>query len=76
MSKKKPVKYERLEQWVEDHDARIVQAGSYPAQVVFVKEDDLKSLCKAMDLPRMGKLSGGPLLPAGWRGLLCRHHGL
>lgn len=59
MSKKKPVKYERLEQWVQDHDARIVQAGSYPAQVVFVKEDDLKSLCKAMDLPRMGKLSGG-----------------
>lgn len=59
MSKKKPVKYERLEQWVQEHDARIVQAGSYPAQVVFVKEDDLKSLCKAMDLPRMGKLSGG-----------------
>lgn len=57
--KKKPVKYERLEQWVEEHDARLVQAGSYPAQVVYVKEDDLKSLCKHFGLPRMGPLSGG-----------------
>ena len=56
---KKPVKYERLEQWVQDHDARITQAGSYPAQVVFILEEDLKAFCKAMGLPRMGPLSGG-----------------
>lgn len=59
MSKKKPVKYERLESWVYDHDARIVQAGSYPAQVVFILEEDLKAFCKAMGLPHMGPLSGG-----------------
>lgn len=57
--KKKPVKYERLESWVEEHDARITQAGSYPAQVVFILEEDLKSFCKHFDLPRMGPLSGG-----------------
>nr|CAK6597536.1 unknown function [Klebsiella phage vB_Kpn_K21lambda1] len=57
--KKKPVKYERLESWVEEHDARITQAGSYPAQVVFIMEEDLKSFCKHFDLPRMGPLSGG-----------------
>lgn len=57
--KKKPVKYERLESWVNDHDARITQAGSYPAQVVFILEEDLKSFCKHFDLPRMGPLSGG-----------------
>lgn len=56
---KKPVKYERLESWVYDHDARIVQAGSYPAQVVFILEEDLKAFCKAMGLPHMGPLSGG-----------------
>lgn len=55
----KKVKYERLEQWVYDHDARITQAGSYPAQVVFILEEDLKSFCKHFDLPRMGPLSGG-----------------
>ena len=59
MSKKKPVKYEHLEQWVNNHDARITQAGSYPAQVVFILEEDLKALCKAMGLPHMGPLSGG-----------------
>lgn len=59
MSKKNPVKYECLEQWVYDHDARIVQAGSYPAQVVFILEEDLKAFCKAMGLPHMGPLSGG-----------------
>lgn len=57
--RKKPVKYERLESWVSDHDARITQAGSYPAQVVFILEEDLKSFCKHFDLPRMGPLSGG-----------------
>lgn len=57
--KKKPVKYEHLEQWVNNHDARITQAGSYPAQVVFVLEEDLKAFCKAMGLPHMGPLSGG-----------------
>lgn len=55
----KKVKYERLESWVNDHDARITQAGSYPAQVVFILEEDLKSFCKHFDLPRMGPLSGG-----------------
>ena len=55
----KKVKYERLEQWIYDHDARIVQAGSYPAQVVFILEEDLKAFCKAMGLPHMGPLSGG-----------------
>lgn len=59
MSKKKPVKYEHLESWVNNHDARITQAGSYPAQVVFILEEDLKAFCKAMGLPRMGPLSGG-----------------
>lgn len=59
MSKKKPVKYEHLESWVNDHDARIIQAGSYPAQVVFILEEDLKAFCKAMSLPHMGPLSGG-----------------
>lgn len=59
MSKKKPVKYEHLEQWVNNHDARITQAGSYPAQVVFILEEDLKAFCKAMGLPHMGPLSGG-----------------
>lgn len=59
MSKKKPVKYEHLEQWVNNHDARITQAGSYPAQVVFILEEDLKAFCKDMDLPHMGPLSGG-----------------
>lgn len=55
----KKVKYEHLEQWVNDHDARITQAGSYPAQVVFILEEDLKAFCKAMGLPHMGPLSGG-----------------
>lgn len=59
MSKKEPVKYEHLESWVNNHDARITQAGSYPAQVVFILEEDLKAFCKAMGLPRMGPLSGG-----------------
>lgn len=59
MSKKKPVKYEHLESWVNNHDARITQAGSYPAQAVFILEEDLKAFCKAMDLPHMGPLSGG-----------------
>lgn len=59
MSKKKPVKYEHLESWVNNHDARITQAGSYPAQVVFILEEDLKAFCKAMGLPHMGPLSGG-----------------
>lgn len=59
MSKKKPVKYEHLESWVSNHDARITQAGSYPAQVVFILEEDLKAFCKAMGLPHMGPLSGG-----------------
>lgn len=57
--KKNPVKYARLESWVNDHDARITQAGSYPAQVVFILEEDLKVFCKAMGLPHMGPLSGG-----------------
>lgn len=55
----KKVKYERLERWVEEHDARITQAGQYPAQVVFITEADLKLFCKDMGLPHMGKLSGG-----------------
>lgn len=55
----KKVKYERLERWVEEHDARITQAGQYPAQVVFLTEADLKLFCKDMGLPHMGKLSGG-----------------
>lgn len=55
----KKIKYEHLEQWVYDHDARITQAGSYPAQVVFILEEDLKAFCKAMGLPHMGPLSGG-----------------
>lgn len=59
MSKKKSVKYERLERWVHNHDARMIQAGSYPAQVVFILEEDLKAFCKAVGLPRMGPLSGG-----------------
>lgn len=59
MSKKNPVKYEHLESWVNNHDARITQAGSYPAQVVFILEEDLKAFCKAMGLPHMGPLSGG-----------------
>lgn len=57
--KKKPVKYEYLKQWVNDHDARIMQAGCYPAQMVLILEEDLKAFCKAMGLPHMGPLSGG-----------------
>lgn len=55
----KKVKYERLERWVEEHDARITQAGQYPAQVVFITGADLKLFCKDMGLPHMGELSGG-----------------
>ena len=51
--------FEELKEWVLGHNSGMMQAGVYPAQLVFVHTDDLPELVQYFGLQDMGPVSGG-----------------